>query len=59
MKWFWLPNLAGRISLGRTLELLELPTLDLQTRFIRLDAPLNLGAKEKRDSKVEVDAARK
>ncbi len=50
--------LAGRISLGRTAELLELPTLDLQTRFMRLDVPLNLGAKDKRDAKSEAEAAR-
>jgi hypothetical protein len=39
--------------------LLELPTLDLQTRFIWLDVPLNLGAKDKCDAQVEVDAAQK
>ncbi|MBI5351705.1 MAG: hypothetical protein HZB50_03610 [Chloroflexi bacterium] len=50
--------LAGSISLGRTAELLELPLLDLQARFIRLGVPLNLGAKDKRDAKSEVEAAR-
>lgn len=35
--------LAGAISLGRAAELLELPALDLQTRFQRLDVPLKLG----------------
>jgi len=37
----------------------ELPTLDLQTHFIWLDVPLNLGAKDKCDAYVEVDAAQK
>jgi hypothetical protein len=32
--------LAGAISLARAAELLDLPSLDLRTRFIRLDVPL-------------------
>ena len=59
MIWFWLPILLAASALGRTSELLELPTMDLQTRFIRLDVPLILGAKDKRDAQVEVDAAQK
>jgi len=50
--------LAGAISLGRTAELLELHSLELQTRFVRLDVPLNLGPKDNQDAKAEVDAAR-
>ena len=50
--------LAGAISLGRAAELLELPALDLQTRFQRLDVPLNLGAKDEKAAQNEVDAAR-
>lgn len=50
--------LAGVISLARAAELLELPSLELQTRFVRLDVPLNLGPKDKKDAKSEVDAAR-
>jgi predicted HTH domain antitoxin len=50
--------LAGIISLGRAAELLELHSLELQTRFVRLDVPLNLGPKDERDAKAEVDAAR-
>ena len=50
--------LAGIISLGRTAVLLELHSLELQTRFVRLDLPLNLGPKDEQDAKAEVDAAR-
>ena len=32
--------LAGAISLSRAAELLQLPWLDLRTRFIRLDIPI-------------------
>lgn len=32
--------LAGAISLSRAAELLQLPWLDLRTRFLRLDIPL-------------------
>ena len=51
--------LAGAISLRRAAELLELPALDLQTRFQRLDVPLNLGAMDEQAARDEVDAARK
>ena len=50
--------LAGSISLGHTAELIDLPLLDLQARFIRLGVPLNLGAKDKREAKAEVQTAR-
>jgi len=50
--------LAGVIRLARAAELLELHSLELQTRFVRLDVPLNLGPKDKQDAKSEVDAAR-
>ena len=50
--------LAGVISLGRTAELLELHSLELQTHFVRLDVPLNLGPKDVQDAQAEVDAAR-
>ena len=50
--------LAGVISLARAAEFLELNSLELQTRFVRLDVPLNLGPKDKQNAKSEVDAAR-
>lgn len=49
--------LAGVISLARAAELLELHSLELQTRFLRLDVPLNLGPKDQQEAKAEVDAA--
>jgi predicted HTH domain antitoxin len=50
--------LAGAISLGRAAELLELPWLDLRTRFVRLDVPLNLGAEDILDAEAEVNTVR-
>ena len=50
--------LAGAISLGRAAELLDLPALDLQTRFQRLDVPIHLGALDKQEAVEEVKAAR-
>jgi predicted HTH domain antitoxin len=50
--------LAKAISLAHAAELLELPALDLQTRFIRLDVPIHPGPKDKADAEVEVGAAR-
>lgn len=50
--------LAGTISLGRAAELLELPALDLQARFQRLDVPLKLGPKDGQSALDEVNAAR-
>jgi hypothetical protein len=51
--------LADAISLARAAELLDLHSLELQTRFVRLDVPLNRGPKDQQDAKAEVDAARK
>jgi predicted HTH domain antitoxin len=50
--------LAGVISLARAAELLELRSLELQTRFERLDVPLSRGPKDKQAAKSEVDTAR-
>jgi hypothetical protein len=50
--------LAGVISLGKVAELLELPALDLQTRFLRLDVPLKLGPKDEQSALNEVNVAR-
>jgi len=50
--------LAGAISLGKAAELLELPALDLQARFQRLDVPLKLGPKDRQSALDEVNAAR-
>jgi predicted HTH domain antitoxin len=50
--------LAGAISLGRAAELLDLPLLDLQFRFQRLDVPLNLGVEDEQAARDEVEAAR-
>lgn len=50
--------LAGAISLGRAAELLELPALDLQARFQRLDVPLKLGTKDGQSALDEVNTAR-
>ncbi len=50
--------LAGAISLGRAAELLDLPALDLQARFQRLDVPLKLGPKDEQSALDEANAAR-
>ena len=50
--------LSDAISLGHAAELLDLPSLDLQTRFMRLDVPPHLGPEDKADADAEVDAAR-
>ena len=44
--------LAGAVSLGRAAELLDLPWLDLRTRFLRLDVPL-------RTAPADLDEARR
>jgi len=49
--------LAGAISLGRAAELLELPWLDLRTRFLRLDVPLHVAPANVAEAKEEVKAA--
>ena len=50
--------LTGAISLGRAAELLDLPVLDLQFRFQRLDVPLSLGVEDEQSAIDEVEAAR-
>lgn len=39
--------MAGAISLGRAAELLNLPWLDLRTRFLRLDIPVRTAPADK------------
>jgi prevent-host-death family protein len=46
--------LAEEISLGRAAELLELPWLDLRTRFLRLDVPLRVGPADPDEARAEV-----
>ena len=50
--------LAGAISLGRAAELFDLPVLDLQFRFQRLDMPLHLGVDDNQAARAEIEAAR-
>ncbi len=50
--------LAGAISLGRAAELLGLPPLDLQTRFMRLDVPLHLSPQDEQSVRQDINAAR-
>ncbi len=47
--------LAGAISLGRAAELLELPWLDLRTRFQRLDVPLRVAPSDLQEAKLDVE----
>ena len=49
--------LRGDISLAKAAEWIEVPTLDLQFRFHRLDLPLNLGAEDVQTAQDEVDTA--
>lgn len=49
--------LAGAISLSRTAELLDLPWLDLRTRFQRLDVPLRTAPADFDEAQAEVDIA--
>jgi predicted HTH domain antitoxin len=49
--------LAGAISLGRAAELLELPWLDLRTRFSRLDVPMRVAPADLPEAKSDVEAA--
>lgn len=46
--------LAEEISLGRAAELLDLPSIDLRTRFLRLDVPLRIGPAEPDEARAEV-----
>jgi predicted HTH domain antitoxin len=49
--------LAGAISLGRSAELLELPWLDLRTRFQRLDVPLRVAPSDLQEARLDVEVA--
>lgn len=49
--------LAGAISLGRVAELLELPWLDLRTRFQRLDVPLRVAPSDLHEARLDVEVA--
>jgi predicted HTH domain antitoxin len=49
--------LAGAISLGRVAELLELPWLDLRTRFLRLDVPLRTAPSDLSEAKTDLEVA--
>ncbi len=46
--------LAEEISLGRAAELLDLPWIDLRTRFLRLDVPLRIGPADPDEAQAEV-----
>jgi predicted HTH domain antitoxin len=50
--------LDGAINLGRAAELLDLPAVELQVRFQRLDVPFKLGPEDKPATLDEVSAAR-
>ncbi len=49
--------LAGAISLGRTAELLNLPWLDLRTRFLRLDVPVRTAPADLAEARADVEVA--
>ena len=49
--------LAGAISLGRSAELLELPWVDLRTRFQRLDVPLRVAPSDLQEARLDVEVA--
>jgi len=49
--------LAGAVSLGRAAELLDLPWLDLRTRFLRLDVPLRTAPANLDEARADVEAA--
>lgn len=49
--------LGGAISLGRAAELLELPWLDLRTRFLRLDVPVRASPVSLDEARVDAEAA--
>jgi predicted HTH domain antitoxin len=49
--------LAGAISLSRAAELLDLPWLDLRTRFQRLDVPLRTASADLDEAQADVDIA--
>jgi hypothetical protein len=47
--------LADEISLSRTAELLNMPWLDLRTRFLRLDIPLRTAPADLAEAQADVD----
>jgi len=49
--------IAGAISLGRAAELLELPWVDLRTRFQRLDVPLRVALSDLQEARLDVEVA--
>jgi hypothetical protein len=49
--------LASAINLGRAAELLDLPWLDLRTRFLRLDVPLSTTPSDLSEAKVDIKTA--
>ena len=49
--------LAGAISLARAAELLDLPWLDLRTRFLRLDVPLRPAPSSQDEVRADIEAA--
>jgi hypothetical protein len=50
--------LAGAISLGRAAELLNLPWLDLRTRFLRLEVPLRTAPATLEEARADAETAR-
>jgi predicted HTH domain antitoxin len=46
--------LAEEISLSRAAELLDLPWLDLRTRFLRLDVPLRMAPADLAETQIDV-----
>lgn len=51
--------LAGKISLGKTSELLGLNRFEMQERFLRLGVPLRLGPATLEEARADVAAALK
>lgn len=49
--------LANAVSLGRAAELLDLPRLDLRTRFLRLDVPLRTAPADLDEARRDVEVA--
>ena len=49
--------LAGAISLGRAAEHLDLPWVDLRTRFRRLDVPLRVAPTDSPEARSDVEVA--
>jgi prevent-host-death family protein len=51
--------LAEEISLSRAAELLDIPWLDLRTRFLRLDVPLRAAPADLAEAKADIENAAK